>query len=689
MARVRIYQIARELGIPSQDVVQQARDIGLVVGAASSTISSEEAELVRFALVGEEETPPPETTEPPPPEPEENPEAVVSEEVIQAPEEVVQAPDKPKESPLIEDLVVEVSDVASVAEYAEAIGVPVTEVVAKLIGMGEMVGAGQGMPTEHMVKVGESFGTLVEVVKSAPEPIRVVRLRDIPADDPRDLVERPPIVTVMGHVDHGKTSLLDALRRTDVVSEEAGGITQHIGAYQATVGGNSITFIDTPGHEAFTTLRARGAELTDIVVLVIAADDGVMPQTVEAISHARAAGVDLLVAINKIDQPGADPLSVRAMLTEQNVITEELGGDVPSVEISATEGDGLEDLLETLDLMSQLKELKASPTPLASGVVVDSRLDRGMGPVATVIVQRGTLRRGDALVAGAVSGRVRAMFNHAGQKVSSATPSTPVLVMGWNEAPGAGEGFEVVKTERLARQLAAVQGDLDRQQKIRTEMPSARDRFVAHLEQLQSTEGELRLVIKADSHGSVETLREAIGKIKREEGKIDIVHSAVGGINFNDVNLSDVTGAVIVGFNVRAESKAVREAQQRGIDIRSYSVIYELLDDVEQMLVGRLAPERHEDILGIAEVRALFRVPRAVAAGCLVTEGRMAKGANVRLFRDEVVIYTGSINSLRRFKQNVDEVVFGLECGIVLERYNDVKEGDLIEAFAVREVART
>ena len=685
MARVRIYQIARELGLSSQDVIQQAIEIGLAVKAASSSISSEEAELVRFALVGE--VPPAPAPEPQPePPPEAEPAPVEPEDEIPVSEEEAEQTPEPD---VVPDVVVEVSDRASVAEYAEALGVPVGEVVAKLIGMGTVAGAGYAMPTEHMEEVGESFGTLVEVVESTPERAPVVRLRDIPADDPRDLVERPPIVTVMGHVDHGKTTLLDALRRTDVVSGEAGGITQHIGAYQATVEGNPITFIDTPGHEAFTTLRARGAELTDIVVLVIAADDGVMPQTVEAISHARAAGVELLVAINKMDQPGADPLAVRTKLTEQEVITEELGGDTPSVEISATKGDGLDDLLETIDLMAQIQELKASPKPLASGVVVDSRLDRGMGPVATVIVQRGTLRRGNALVAGGVSGRVRAMFNHSGQKVSTATPSTPVLVMGWNDVPGAGDGFEVVKTERLARQLASDQADRDRQRKIRMDMPTARDRFVSHLEQLQSPKGELRLVIKADSHGSVETLREAIGKIKREEGRIEIIHSAVGGINLNDVNLSDVTGAVIVGFNVRAETKASREAQQRGIDFRSYSVIYELLDDVEQLLVGKLAPERHEDILGVAEVRALFRVPRAMAAGCFVAEGRVSRGAEVRLFRDDVVIYTGSIASLRRFKQNVEEVVFGLECGIVLERYIDAKEGDLIEAFMVREVART
>jgi len=687
MIRVRIYQIARDLGITTPEVLQTANDIGLSVKAASSTISREEAELVRFALVGEEETPepPPEPEpEPPPPEPEYEPEPEPQTE----PEEVVVEEESPSEQEN-EVRMAEVLTSSLVLEYAEAIGVPLNEVVAALIGSGQMVGASHPMPRDLMEPIAEQFGVAVEVIEPEAEPDRVVRLRVVPEDDPADLKERPPIVTVMGHVDHGKTTLLDALRRTDVVSGEAGGITQVIGAYQATVEGNRITFIDTPGHEAFTTLRARGAELTDIVVLVVAADDGVMPQTVEAISHARAAEVDMVVAINKIDRPGADPMAVRAKLTEQNVITEELGGDVPSVEISATLGDGLEELLETIDLMAQIQELQASSKPTASGVVVDSRLDQGRGPVATVIVQRGTLRRGNALVAGAVSARVRAMFDHAGRKVNAAGPSTPVLVMGWSEVPPAGEGFEVVRNERIARRLAAEQADLDREKRIRAEMPTARDRFVQHLEQLQAGEGELRLVVKGDLHGSVETLREAIGRIKRDKGRISIVHSAVGGINLNDVNLSDVTGAVIVGFNVRAESKAMREAQRLGIEIRTYSVIYELLDEVEEMLVGKLAPERLEEILGTAEVRATFRVPRAVAAGCMVTEGKVLSDANVRLYRDEVVIYTGSVASLRRFKQDVEEVPFGLECGIVLERYNDVKEGDLIEAYTVREIVPT
>ncbi len=687
MNRVRIYQIARDLGLTTQEVLHQATAIGLVVKAASSTISREEAELVRFALVGEEEqeappAPPPEPRpepSPPPPEPE--------------PADEPQPEEAEEESSPDEDeggvRVAEVLSSSLVLEYAEAIGVSLNEVVAALMGRGRMVGAGQPMPRDLMEEVGEGFGVAVDVIEPQEEPSPVVRLRDVPEDDPADLRERPPIVTVMGHVDHGKTTLLDALRRTDVVSGEAGGITQVIGAYQANVHGNRITFIDTPGHAAFTALRARGAELTDIVVLVVAADDGVMPQTVEAISHARAAGVDIVVAINKIDRPGADPVGVRAKLTEQNVITEELGGDIPSVEISATRGDGLEELLETIDLMAQIQELRASPKPAASGVVVDARLERGRGPVATVIVQRGTLRRGNALVAGAVSGRVRAMFDHAGRRVNSAGPSTPVLVMGWGEVPRAGEGFEAVRNERTARRLAEEQADADREKRIRADMPSARDRFVHHLERLQSGEGELRLVVKGDLHGSVETLREAIGKIEREKGLISIVHSAVGGINLNDVNLGDVTGAVIVGFNVRAESKALREAQRLGIEIRTYSVIYELLDEVEQMLVGMLAPERLEEILGTAEVRATFRVPRAVAAGCMVTEGRMMQGADVRLYRDEVVVYTGTIGSLRRFKQDVEEVPFGLECGILLERYNDVKEGDLIEAYTVREIAPT
>ena len=684
MSRVRIYQIARDLGLTTQEVLQQAKSIGLEAKAASSTISREEAELVRFALVGEEETEPepqpaPVETALPEPPPEKKPE-------VAAPPVVEDPPPAPEES---EDRVAQVAETSLVLEFAEAIDVPVGEVVAALIGAGQMLGATQRMPRDLMESIGESFGVAVEVIEPEVERSPVVRLRDIPEDDPVDLRERPPIVTVMGHVDHGKTTLLDALRRTDVVSGEAGGITQVIGAYQATVDGNRITFIDTPGHAAFTTLRARGAELTDIVVLVIAADDGVMPQTAEAISHARAAGVEMLVAINKIDRPGADPVGVRAKLTEYNVITEELGGDVPSVEISATRGDGLDDLLETIDLMAQIKELKASPKPTASGVVVDARLERGRGPVATVIVQRGTLRRGNALVAGAVSGRVRAMFDHAGRKVNAAGPSTPVLVMGWGEVPVAGDGFEAVRNERLARQMASDQADRDREERNRSEMPTARDRFVHHLEQLQAGEEELRLVVKGDLQGSVETLREAIGRIKRDKGRISIVHSAVGGINFNDVNLSDVTGAVVVGFNVRAESKALKEAQRLGVEIRTYSVIYELLDDVEQMLVGKLAPERLEEKLGAAEIRATFRVPRAVAAGCMVTEGRMVQNAQVRLYRNDVVVYTGAIASLRRFKQDVEEVPFGLECGIVLERYNDVKEGDLIEAFTVREVARS
>ncbi len=497
-----------------------------------------------------------------------------------------------------------------------------------------------------------------------------------------------PVVTVMGHVDHGKTTLLDTIRKAKVVEDEAGGITQHIGAYQVEVGGRRITFIDTPGHEAFTTMRARGADVTDIVVLVVAADDGVMPQTIEAINHAKAAGVELVVAINKMDVAGADPLRVRTELTQQEVIVEELGGDVPSVEVSAISGDGVDNLLEVIDLIAQLQEYQANPKPKAMGVVIESQLEQGMGPTATVIVKRGTLKQSDSFVAGPVSGRARAMMNERGERLKSAGPSDPVLIMGWSEVPTAGSVFEVVKNDREARNIAA-----QREQVIKDEeqaLPSARERLQGLLEQLRAEETELRIVLKADAHGSLEALRESLAKIKREDGRIDVVHGAVGGINENDVTLAEVTGAVIVGFNVRPEGKARRAAEEAGIQILTYSIIYELLDEIEQMLVGKLEPERQEVVLGEAEVRALFKVPRAgTIAGSYVTEGVVQRGAKARLVRDGVVIYDGTIGSLRRFKDDAREVAAGFECGIGLDGYNDVKEGDVIEVYEVREVART
>jgi translation initiation factor IF-2 len=578
----------------------------------------------------------------------------------------------------------------TVSEFAEAIGASAGDVVKALMLRGRPAGAAAQMPSDMFEEIAETFDVIVDIADApAPEPSAPATAEmPIFEDTEEDLVTRPPVITVMGHVDHGKTSLLDRIRKANVVQGEEGGITQHIGAYQVDVGGNRLTFIDTPGHEAFTTMRARGADVTDIVVLVVAADDGVMPQTVEAISHAKAAGVELVVAINKMDLPAADPMRVRTELTQHGVITEELGGDVTSVELSAETGDGIDGLLEVLDLIAQLQEYKANPKPAATGVVIESQLDPGMGPTATVIVKRGTLKQGDSFVAGAVSGRARALMDHDGNRLQSVGPSDPVLIMGWSDVPTAGDILEVVKNDKEARAIAA-----DRGQSLKDESQgtmTARDRLQGLLEQLRSEDTELRVILKTDAHGSLEALKESIAKITREDGRIDVVHGAVGGINENDVTLAEVTGAVIVGFNVRPDPKARRSAEQAGIEIRTYGIIYELLDELEAFLVGRLAPDQEEVVLGSAEVRALFKVPRAgTIAGCYVIEGVVQRAAKARLLRAGVVVHDGRIDSLRRFKDDVREVASGFECGIGLENFNDVKEGDVIEVYEIREVART
>jgi len=680
VAKVRIYEIARDIDRESKEVLEKAVELGLDVKTASSGVEEGDAELIKSALAPETK---PAAAAEPAPESEPEPEP--------APESESEPEPEPSLDAVEEDDVVlaTVHHGMSVAEFADAIGVGAGEVVKALMLRGTPAGAAAEMPADQFEDIAETFGAIVDVEESVPEPA-VPATAALPSfhDAEGDLVPRPPVITVMGHVDHGKTSLLDRIRKANVVEGEEGGITQHIGAYQVTVGGNRLTFIDTPGHEAFTTMRARGADVTDIVVLVVAADDGVMPQTIEAISHSKAAGVELVVAINKIDLPGADPLRVRTELTQYDVITEELGGDVTSVEVSAQTGEGIDSLLEVLDLIAQLQEYKANPKPAAMGVVIESQLDPGMGPTATVIVKRGTLKQSDSFLAGAVSGRARALMDHEGNRMKSAGPGDPVLIMGWSDVPTAGDILEVVKNDKEARALAA-----EREQAIKDAEQgtlSARDRLQGLLEQLRSEDTELRVILKTDAHGSLEALKESIAKITREDGRIDVVHGAVGGVNENDVTLAEVTGAVIVGFNVRPDPKARRSAEQEGIEIRTYGIIYELLDDLEAMLVGNLTPDQEEVVLGSAEVRALFKVPRAgTIAGCYVTEGVVQRGAKARLLRGGVVVHTGEIGSLRRFKDDVREVATGFECGIGLEGYNDVKEGDVIEVFEIREVART
>ncbi|HUG09269.1 MAG TPA: translation initiation factor IF-2 [Acidimicrobiia bacterium] len=684
---MRVYELARELGIDSKEVLVQATELGLELKTASSGVDEEGAELLRLAFSPEDEEAEGEVA----PEPS-APEAAETAEEIEIPEpeesdepEVEAASEAPVASSDEVDIAT-ITESASVAQFAAAIDQPVGEVVKALLEMGIPAGTGQTMPGDKIDEIAERFGYIVEVLEEEPPP--VVAEQPEFEDDEADLAPRPPVVTVMGHVDHGKTTLLDTIRKARVVEDEEGGITQHIGAYQVEVNDRLITFVDTPGHEAFTALRARGANITDIVVLVVAADDGVMPQTIEAISHAKAAGVKMIVAVNKMDLPGTDPIRIRTELTNHGVVTEDLGGDVPTVEISALNGEGVEDLLEVIDLIAQLEDYRANPKPSATGVVVEAQLEVGRGPVATVIIKRGTLEQGDAFVAGPVSGRARALMNDQGDRIDRAGPSTPVQIMGWADVPAAGDFFEVQKSDKDARRVAE-----ERQQSEQAEAnvaPSARDRLQGLLEQLRSEDAQLNLIVKADAQGSLEALRESIGKIEREGGKIQIVHTAVGGINENDVTLAEVTEAVIVGFNVRPEPKARKAAEDAGVEVRTYGIIYELLDEIEQMLVGQLAPEEEEVVLGTAEVRAIFRVPRSgTVAGCYVIEGVVQRGAKARLLRDGVVIHDGVVASLKRFKDDVREVQSGFECGMGFENYDDIKEGDHIEVYVVREVART
>jgi translation initiation factor IF-2 len=674
MAKRRIYELAKELGEESKVVLARAVELGVDVKTASSSVEADDALRIigSFAPVVRESEP----VQEPEPVPEAEPE----------PEPVLEPEAEPGLEPAEPTREVTILPGVTVAGFAEAVGRPAGEIVKSLLLMGEMASASSPMPQDAIELIAEELGVTVRTASVAPAEPKASVVR--PEDDEADLVSRPPVVTVMGHVDHGKTTLLDKIRSANVVAGEAGGITQHIGAYQVSRNGRKITFIDTPGHEAFTSMRRRGADVTDIVVLVVAAEDGVMPQTAEAISHAKAAGVNIIVALNKIDLPGADPDRVRAQLTEHGLVAEELGGDTVTVEISAKQSIGIDHLLEMIDLIAEVEEYRGNPNAPASGAIIESNLDKGRGPVATVIVQRGTLRPGDAILSGSVSGRVRAMLDETGTQVKSATPSTPVLVMGWEAVPTAGDEFEVVESDRQARTRAS---DVeDERRAADSVVPSAKERLTALLEQLRSEdEAELRVIIKADAHGSLEAIRDALAKIGREGGKIVTVHGAVGAITENDVSLADVTGAVIVGFNVRPDGKTRRAAEEQGIEIRTYRVIYEMLDDIEQMLVGRLAPEEIEQVLGAAEVRAVFKVPRAgTVAGSYVTEGEIVRGAKARLLRDGIVVYDGAIESLRRFKDDVRRVASGYECGIGLERFNDVKEGDVIEAYALKEVAR-
>lgn len=578
-----------------------------------------------------------------------------------------------------------VPETITVQELANRMTERGVDVTRSLMKLGVMVTLQQTIDADTAELVVTEFGHNIRRVSEADVEIGLKG-----DDDSIDaLVQRPPVVTVMGHVDHGKTSLLDALRATDVAAGEAGGITQHIGAYQvATKAGNKITFIDTPGHAAFTAMRARGANVTDIIVLVVAADDGIMPQTVEAIDHAKAAGVPMIVAINKIDRADADPTRVRNELLQHEIVLEELGGDVLSVEVSATEKTNLDKLEEMIGLQAEILELKANPGRAAEGVVVEANLESGRGAVATVLVQRGTLKVGDIVVAGSEWGRVRAMIDDGGQKTDTAGPSAPVEVMGLSGAPNAGDEFAVVETEARAREVSEFRARRARIKKSSLQQRGSLEQLFSQIEAGETQ--ELPILIKADTHGSVEAIISTLEKMGTDEVAVRVLHSGVGGINESDIGLAQASNAFIVGFNVRANAQARDLAQRENIDIRYYSIIYNLTDDVKEMLSGMLAPEQRETFLGNAEALEIFSIGKmGKVAGCRVTNGMVKRGSSVRLLRDDVVIHEGKLSTLRRFKDDVNEVRDSMECGMSFENYQDLKVGDVIECFDVEEVTRT
>ncbi|HEY8487150.1 MAG TPA: translation initiation factor IF-2 [Limnochordales bacterium] len=580
---------------------------------------------------------------------------------------------------------VELPERIVVRELASRLGVAVPVLIKQLMKQGVMATITQEIPFEVASRVAQDLGFVVERPKSEEERFQE-RVRQVQAArSPQAARPRPPVVTIMGHVDHGKTTLLDAIRKTRVAAQEYGGITQHIGAYQVELNGRRITFLDTPGHEAFTAMRARGAQVTDVAVLVVAADDGVMPQTVEAIDHARAANVPIVVALNKIDKPAANPDRVKQQLAELGLVPEEWGGDTVMVPVSALRQEGIQDLLEMILLVADLRELKANPDGPAEGVVIEAQLDRGRGPVATVLVREGTLRVGDPVVAGTVAGRVRALMDDQGRSLPSAGPSTPVVVLGLEDVPQPGDTLVVAPDEESARRVAQ-----ERLERLRTEQlrPTARATLEALARAGEQEAQELRMILKADVQGSLEALRSALGKLAQEPVKLHILHAAVGGITEADVNLASASGAVIFGFNVRPDANARRAAERDRVEIRTYRVIYELIDDVKAAMAGLLKPRVEERVVGRAEVRRTFKVPGVgVVAGCYVTEGKLLRGGAVRVVRDGVVVFDGRIGSLKRFKDDVREVAQGFECGVGIERFQDVKEGDVLEAYETVEVA--
>lgn len=649
MSKIRVYQLAKELEMESHDVIEMLQELGIDVTSHMCTISDEEAETVLALHLGIEE---------------------------EAEEEVVEEEDEEA---------IEVPKSMTVGEFAEVLGQQANNLIIELMNLNVMATINQNIDFDTMKKLADKHNIKI---KQEIKEVDTLYSQEDYADKEKDLLPRPPIVTVMGHVDHGKTTLLDAMRSTAITEEEAGGITQHIGASEVHVNGKKIVFLDTPGHESFTTLRARGAQITDIAILVVAADDSVMPQTIEAIDHAKAAGVPIIVAINKMDTPGANPDKVIKELSDYGILVEDWGGDVIAVKVSALKGEGIDELLEMILLVAEMEQLKANPNRKGIGTVIEAELEKGRGPVASVIVNKGTMRVGDAVTVGKTSGRIRAMYNYKGKKIKKATPSTPIEISGLSDVPQAGEKIYVTEDDQRARELADYRKLKMRNEKMQSKKHVSLDDLFSQIK-----DGELKklnIIIKADAHGSIEALKGSLNKISNDEVKINIIHANIGTISEADVALASASNAIIIGFNVRPLASVMSTASAEGVDIRTYRIIYNAINDVQDAMVGMLDPEFVEEVLGQAEVRDTFKVSNiGTIAGSYVIDGKITRNADARLLRNGVIVYEGAISSLKRFKDDAKEVVKGYECGIMLEKYDDIKEGDIIEAFHDKEVPRT
>ncbi|MCJ8173107.1 translation initiation factor IF-2 [Clostridium botulinum] len=685
MAKIRVYELAKELNISSKELITLLEEeFSVEVKNHMSAIEDEDADLIKELLSGKEKS---EKTKEEDDEIETTAKNPIKESTNN---KKANKRDDKKEKVNTENaedmaIITMTSDTITVKEISDKLEKSYAEVIKELMLMGVMASVNQEINFEMAEKLAAKFDT--EILKEDEDEKE--DLEDILKDNEEEeyLQKRSPIITVMGHVDHGKTSLLDAIRKSKVTSTEAGGITQHIGAYTVELNGEAITFLDTPGHAAFTAMRARGAQVTDIVILVVAADDGIMPQTQEAISHCKAANVPLIVAINKIDRPGANIDKVKQELTEYGLVAEDWGGDTICVPVSAHTKEGIDDLLEMILLSSEILELKANPNRKAKGTVVEAKLDKGRGPVATLLIQNGTLRVGDSIVVGSTYGRIRAMFNDKGRNIESAGPSTPVEILGLSEVPEAGDKFYQVKEEKTARGIAD-----KRKEKIRDEYLQSTHKV--SLEDLynqiqEGTVKELGLIVKADVQGSVEALKQSLEKLSTEEVKVRVIHGGVGAINETDVTLATASNGIILGFNVRPDNNAIIASERDGVDIKTYRVIYDAIEDIKSAMLGMLEPEFKEVVIGTAEVRQVYKISSVgTIAGAYIQTGKLARNAGARVIRDGIVIFESELASLKRFKDDAKEVAQGYECGLSIEKFNDIKEGDIIECFIMEEIKK-